>query len=149
MKRTFFIFLAAASLAGCSKLEEKLGSQQGTGASGGGGVTAASVLAGTYDAMRTPAGMDDVATYADGIGPEISQLVEWRAEGTVDIKDLGRLARERGLKVHPYTHRLDSLPPHAPDSASVLNALFDQVGVDGLFSDFTDSVVRHLAARGH
>ena len=102
-----------------------------------------------YDAMRTPAGMDDVATYADGIGPEISQLVEWRAEGTVDIKDLGRLARERGLKVHPYTHRLDSLPPHAPDSASVLNALFDQVGVDGLFSDFTDSVVRHLAARGH
>lgn len=53
MKRISLIILAAAAFAGCSKLEEKLGSQQGN-TGGGGGVTASSVLAGTYDAMRTP-----------------------------------------------------------------------------------------------
>lgn len=54
MKRISITILAATALFGCSKLDEKLGSQQATGSAGGGGVTAASVLSGTYDAMRTP-----------------------------------------------------------------------------------------------
>ena len=100
-----------------------------------------------YDAMRTDHGMADVATYADGIGPEITQLVEWRPGGGLVVKDLGRWAHARGLAIHPYTHRVDSLPANAPDSGSVLATLFDQVRVDGLFTDFTDVVARHLAAR--
>lgn len=54
MKRLSITILAATAFFGCSKLDEKLGSQQATGSAGGGGVTAASVLSGTYDAMRTP-----------------------------------------------------------------------------------------------
>ena len=34
-----------------------------------------------YDAMRTAAGIADVASYADGIGPEIAQIVDWPKPG--------------------------------------------------------------------
>ncbi len=55
MKKILIITIFATSLTACSKLEEKLGSQQTTGgSSGGGGVSASSVLAGTYEAMKLP-----------------------------------------------------------------------------------------------
>jgi glycerophosphoryl diester phosphodiesterase len=102
-----------------------------------------------YDAMRTDRGLADVATYADGIGPEITQLVEWTLPGAPPtMKTLGALAKSHGLRIHPYTFRTDQLPPSAPDPVSVLNALFDQVKVDGIFSDFTDFVVDYRNARG-
>jgi len=100
-----------------------------------------------YDALRTDAGLDEVARYAQGIGPEISQLVNWDEAGRPNSTGLAARARARGLKIHPYTHRIDSLPPSAPDSDSVLHALFDQERVDGVFSDFTDVVVRFLGRR--
>jgi hypothetical protein len=53
MKKFIILFTVVASLASCSKLDEKLGSQQSSGGSSG-AITAASVLAGSYDAMRTP-----------------------------------------------------------------------------------------------
>jgi starch-binding outer membrane protein, SusD/RagB family len=54
MKKILLICLVASTLAACSKLDENLGSQQSTGAGGGGGVTPSSVLASTYEAMRLP-----------------------------------------------------------------------------------------------
>jgi starch-binding outer membrane protein, SusD/RagB family len=54
MKKILLICLAVTTLTACSKLDEKLGSQQSTTAGGGGGVTATSVLASTYEAMRLP-----------------------------------------------------------------------------------------------
>ncbi len=97
-----------------------------------------------YEAMMTEAGIAAVASYADGIGPEITQLVEWpTAGGKVRIKPLGALAKAHGLLMHPYTLRIDSLPPNAPSTAAVLDALFKRVKVDGLFSDFPDVVVRY------
>jgi glycerophosphoryl diester phosphodiesterase len=105
-----------------------------------------------YDAMITDAGIADVATYAQGIGPEIVQLVEWPAPGSpVSIKDLARFARAHHLLMHPYTLRIDDLPPNAPTPDAVLHALIDGAKIDGLFSDFTDVVVRyrdsHAASR--
>jgi glycerophosphoryl diester phosphodiesterase len=97
-----------------------------------------------YEAMMTERGIAEVASYADGIGPEITQLVEWpTAGGKVRIKPLGALAKAHGLLIHPYTLRIDSLPPNAPGGAAVLDALFKRVKVDGLFSDFPDVVVRY------
>jgi starch-binding outer membrane protein, SusD/RagB family len=52
--RILIVSILATIIFSCTKLEEKLGSQISAGSSGGGGVTAASVLSGTYDAMRTP-----------------------------------------------------------------------------------------------
>ena len=54
MKYKLIILSALVVAAGCTKLEEKLGSQTTAGSGGGGGVTAANILAGTYDAMRGP-----------------------------------------------------------------------------------------------
>ena len=54
MKYKLIILSALIIAAGCTKLEEKLGSQTSAGSGGGGGVTAANILAGTYDAMRGP-----------------------------------------------------------------------------------------------
>lgn len=54
MKYKLIILTALVIAAGCTKLEEKLGSQTTAGSGGGGGVTAANILAGTYDAMRGP-----------------------------------------------------------------------------------------------
>lgn len=101
-----------------------------------------------YDAMMTERGIAEVATYADGIGPQITQLVEWPKPGsTVHVKDLGRFAKGQHLLLHPYTLRIDSLPPNAPNTTAVLNALFDRVKIDGLFTDFTDVVVRYRSRR--
>jgi glycerophosphoryl diester phosphodiesterase len=92
--------------------------------------------------------MADVATYADGIGPEMSQLVEWPAPGaTAVIKDLSGCAKSLGLRIHPYTFRTDALPANAPDARSVLDALFDRARVDGIFTDFTDTVVSYRRER--
>ncbi|MBS0613429.1 MAG: glycerophosphodiester phosphodiesterase [Proteobacteria bacterium] len=98
-----------------------------------------------YDALRSDAGLDEVADFAQGIGPEISQLVRWDETGRPGSTGLAARARARGLKIHPYTHRVDALPPSAPDSDAVLRALFDEERVDGVFSDFTDVVVRFLS----
>jgi glycerophosphoryl diester phosphodiesterase len=97
-----------------------------------------------YDAMRTEAGIAEVATYADGIGPEITQVLQWTADkrGAVDT-GLTRRAHAHHLKVHPYTLRLDQLPPHAPDATAVLDALFNLAQVDGVFTDFTDTAVAY------
>ena len=54
MKNKILIVSALVIAAGCTKLEEKLGSQTTAGSGSGGGVTAATILAGTYDAMRGP-----------------------------------------------------------------------------------------------
>lgn len=97
-----------------------------------------------YDAIRTESGIAGVAGYADGIGPEISQVLQWPGDGGAVIDTgLTRRAHAHRLQVHPYTFRLDQLPPHAPDAATVLDALFKVAQVDGLFTDFTDTVVAY------
>ena len=54
MKNKILIVSALVIVAGCTKLDEHLGSQTTAGSGSGGGVTAANILAGTYDAMRLP-----------------------------------------------------------------------------------------------
>jgi hypothetical protein len=55
MKRIFIITIAATVLAGCSKLDEQLGSQLSENTSGSSGaVNATVILAGAYEAMRLP-----------------------------------------------------------------------------------------------
>jgi glycerophosphoryl diester phosphodiesterase len=49
-----------------------------------------------------------------------------------------------GLQVHPYTFRKDALPNNT-EQEQILNVLFKELKVDGVFTDFTDTVVNHLA----
>jgi glycerophosphoryl diester phosphodiesterase len=98
-----------------------------------------------YDAMKTAAGLREVASIADGVGPWIPQVVTWAARGAAPVAStFVRDAHAAGLVVHPYTFRLDALPENAPDAASAHRALFELAGVDGVFTDFTDWTVRAL-----
>ncbi|CAN0604775.1 unnamed protein product, partial [Ectocarpus sp. 12 AP-2014] len=92
-----------------------------------------------YDAMRTPAGLEDVSTYADGIGPWLMQLYQGRDEaGNPRLTDLAQRARALGLAVHPYTARADQLPPGIASFDDLHEILFVDLGVDGIFTDFPD-----------
>ena len=104
----------------------------------------------TYADIMTPAGLRDVATYADWLGPEKNSIIPRDAKGflttpTPLVKD----AHRAGLKVVAYTFRdenqflpadfRDGTDPNAKgDIFGELNAFF-QAGLDGVFADFTDS----------
>jgi len=100
-----------------------------------------------YEAMQTPNGLQAIADYADGIGPWMGQIVTGKdASGRPRISSLVRNAHRNGLLVHPFTFRADDLPDYASDFRSLLKLFINDIGVDGVFTDFPDRVVRFLQA---
>jgi glycerophosphoryl diester phosphodiesterase len=103
-----------------------------------------------YDYLKTPEGLAYVASYAQGIGPHLSQIYLGKtASGNPILSALVEQAQARGLQVHPYTFRSDELPEGIVDFKELLDIFIRQAAVDGLFTDFTDVVVdylRHTAA---
>ena len=100
-----------------------------------------------YDAMLTPAGLARVARYAEGIGPAIDQLAV-QVNGHIQLRtDVMRAAHDLGLVVHPYTVRIDDLPPGLT-AERLLDLLFVGLKVDGVFSDFPDVAVDYLTRKG-
>ncbi len=99
-----------------------------------------------FDEMRTGSGIADIASYADGIGPWVEQIFLGRAEsGEVLTSDLVSLAHRHGLLVHPYTLRSDDLPGGISSLEELLDILVKDLGVDGMFTDFPDTVRDYLA----
>ena len=116
----------------------------------------------TYADMLTPAGLAEIRTYADGIGPWKAFLlpsrlqldaqgkpVDLNGDGTIDQRDRIALpatdvvanAHKAGLVVHPYTFRNE---PHrlVSDDKGDPKAEYRRIyelGVDGIFSDFPDT----------
>lgn len=79
-----------------------------------------------------------VSGYAYGIGPSIKQIISGVDDkGKLIFSNLANRAREAGLKIHPYTFRVDSLPQGMTGDA-LLRVLFVDVKIDGIFSDFPD-----------
>ena len=111
----------------------------------------------TYADLVTPAGLAEIATYADGIGPSKNLIVPRDAAGNLlDPTSLVRDAHRAGLVVHPWTFRRENtfLPldfrQGNPASPEYLRApgdlpaelrLFFRLGVDGVFSDNPDVAV--------
>jgi glycerophosphoryl diester phosphodiesterase len=93
-----------------------------------------------YNYILSPAGLNEVAKYADGIGPWIPQLFDLQ---TMRPTHVMATAKRAGLIVHPYTFRKDELPPNISANQS-LDILFKVLKVDGIFTDFTDVVVDYL-----
>lgn len=100
-----------------------------------------------YEAMLTREGLRQIATYAAGIGPGIDQLYELDSRGRARPNSVMKWAHEYGLEVHPYTHRSDRLPKgfESLGDEEYLKFIFRELKVDGLFTDFPDKAVRHLA----
>ena len=119
----------------------------------------------TYGFFATNAGLDEIATYADGIGPWKPYILpttgtdadgngaadDVTGDGLTDERDrrlamptsLVRRAHRRGLEVHPYTFRNEGkrlASDYAGDPAAEYE-LFFALGVDGVFSDFPDTAV--------
>jgi glycerophosphoryl diester phosphodiesterase len=112
----------------------------------------------TYDDLVTPQGLAEIATYADGIGPDKSRIVAGNSAGnplgqpTALVRDAHRV----GLLLHPFTFRPEnnflaadfrvgnaSSPEylHARGDQPAELALYYQLGVDGLFADNADTAV--------
>lgn len=94
-----------------------------------------------YDFLKTPEGLKAIAKVAQGIGPWIPQLMDLK---TMQPSGFVKQAHIAGLKVHPYTFRNDALPDNL-DTQQTLQLLFEELKVDGLFTDFTDTVINYLS----
>jgi glycerophosphoryl diester phosphodiesterase len=95
-------------------------------------------------------GMEQIAKYADGIGPKMSMIVSKTSKpGAPIITDLVKNAHQAGLVVHPYTFRIekDAIPVYANSFEDLLDIFLHKANVDGLFTDFPDRVVRFLEQR--
>ena len=116
----------------------------------------------TYADMLTPAGLAEIRTYADGIGPWKAFLlpsrlqldaqgkpVDLNGDGTIDQRDRIALpatdvvanAHKAGLVVHPYTFRNEPrrlVSDDKGDPKAEYRRIYE-LGVDGVFSDFPDT----------
>jgi glycerophosphoryl diester phosphodiesterase len=98
-----------------------------------------------FDFLCTAAGMKEIAKVADGVGPSISRLATWTPNDAVPkLSGFVGLARAEKLIVHPYTVRVDELPKNCPSAEALHAALFKELRVDGVFTDFTDATLTWL-----
>ncbi len=98
-----------------------------------------------YDYLRTPAGLDYVASYAQGIGPFLPHIFLGKtASGSARLSNLVSLAQARGLLVHPYTLRRDELPAGIVGFTELLDIFIGEARIDGLSTDFPDLVIDYL-----
>ena len=101
-----------------------------------------------YDELMTESGLTRVAESADAIGPWIPQLYHYNDEKlTLESSGLTEHAHARGLAVHPYTFRVDDLPPGFDDFGKLVRYCTRDLLVDGLFTDFPDKAIEALRAK--
>jgi len=87
-----------------------------------------------YDALRTDAGLREIATYASAVATNLEHA----------RTPFVRAARDAGLDVHAYTFRTDALPAGFTTTEAALHALLNEAELDGLFTDQPDAVARFL-----
>lgn len=96
-----------------------------------------------FEQMQTKAGLLKISKYAEGIGPWVSQLLNKTGNG-YKATNLVRDAHDLGLIVHPYTHRVDKINKLFKSESEFLDFLINDLKVDGLFSDFSDRIVKRI-----
>jgi glycerophosphoryl diester phosphodiesterase len=117
-----------------------------------------------FSAMVTPAGLAEIGTYADGIGPWKRYIVTVKGTldtggNVVDVNDDGLVneadatvqpattlvqdAHRAGLLVHPFTFRNEQrrlARDYGGDPMKEYLAFYG-LGVDGVFTDFADTAI--------
>ena len=97
-----------------------------------------------FDRLRTKEGLAEIAKVADGIGPALTDVATRAADGTWKATSMVKDAHAAGLAVHPYTFRVDALPPGIASYDDLLRLFLVDIGVDGIFTDQTDRAVAFL-----
>jgi glycerophosphoryl diester phosphodiesterase len=111
----------------------------------------------TYADMMTPAGLAEIATYAQAIGPSKLSIIPRTAAGKLgEPTALVANAHARGLLVHPWTFRAENtfLPVElrhgdAPTTNGDLQGellSYLRAGIDGFFTDQADLGFKARAA---
>jgi glycerophosphoryl diester phosphodiesterase len=95
-----------------------------------------------FDFLQTREGLASIAGLADGIGPWLLQVMSTSPDETPDISDMTANAQSLGLFVHAYTLRADQLPAEIGGIENAAQFLANQVGLDGVFTDHPDQVIR-------
>lgn len=88
--------------------------------------------------LNTHQGLAELAKIVDGIGPAIGLVISGKTPQDRHLTDLVEMAHANKLVVHPYTLRLDELPSSVSSADDLMDVLFNQAKVDGLFTDFPD-----------
>jgi len=120
----------------------------------------------TFKDLVSKAGLNEIKTYADGVGPWKRYIVAARqldadgngkpddlnGDGTIDERDrvlmppnsLIKDAHEAGLFVHTWTFRNEPrrLASDFKDDPILEYKMFYALGVDGVFSDFPDTALK-------
>jgi glycerophosphoryl diester phosphodiesterase len=122
-----------------------------------------------FDSMLTPAGLAEIKKYADGVGPwkpyivpvkgafdASGKMIDVNGDGVVNYADatsqpattLIADAHKAGLMIHTWTFRNESKRLTSDYRGDPKNEYlqFYRLGIDGLFSDFTDTAVAARAA---
>lgn len=117
-----------------------------------------------FSSMVTPAGLAEIKTYADGIGPwkryivsvkgklnATGALVDVNGDGKINETDTTTLpasnliadAHQAGLFVHAYTFRNEKRRLAGDYNGNPAQEFkqFYRLGLDGLFTDFTDTAL--------
>ncbi|TWU01398.1 glycerophosphodiester phosphodiesterase [Neorhodopirellula pilleata] len=97
-----------------------------------------------YKRLKTHEGLAEVASVADGIGPNLVDVVGFSATGEPVVGELVAAAQGFGLLIHPWTFRADALPAGAMSTKAMLDACIHHAKVDGLFTDQPDVMVEYL-----
>ena len=100
-----------------------------------------------YEWMLQAGGMKKIAEYADGVGPWKPMIVSDKStKEKIIVTDLVKDAHDYGMKVHPYTFRLDKgkIPKYAASYEDMLNIFFYKADIDGVFTDFPDRAVKFI-----
>ncbi|MEW4449011.1 glycerophosphodiester phosphodiesterase family protein [Qipengyuania sp. JC766] len=106
----------------------------------------------SYIEMASPAGVAEIATYADAIGADLRMVI-----GDGEGSEMLRAAKERGLDVHAFTLRKENifLPAMAQTDAgnnatgdvATMVRLLVGIGTDGVFTD-DPGLVRQIMEAG-
>lgn len=122
-----------------------------------------------FSDMVTPAGLAEIKTYADGIGPwkryiitikgslaADGNLLDSNGDGMINDADTSSQpptalvadAHKAGLLVHPYTFRNEQRRLASDYQGDPYKEYLDfyRLGVDGVFSDFTDTAIAARSA---
>lgn len=98
--------------------------------------------------LKTKQGLKQITAYAHAIGPWLNHIaVEDKGTGALKTTSLVENAHKAGLEVYPFTFRADTPAVYAPRIQDLFELFIDDIGVDGVITDFPDLAVDYLKSR--